>query len=805
MKKALRKNFIRGITGSMGRFVSIMAIVFLGVAFFTGIRATEPDMRLTADSYLDRQQCMDVKLTSSSGFSTEDIQKIEDTKGVAKAEAGYEVQVLSEIGGVDKVIDVRSVTKKINRLRVVRGRLPSASDECIIDEKMAEADGIKIGDEIEVASGSDMPVYFTLRRTRFRVTGIAKSPEYLTDERGLSNIGDGTVYAFIGVDDDAFAMKTASDSFSTYTVVYVRGSGLSGLNCYSSSYEKRTDRLADRLGDDWKDASVTTRSDLPMYDEYGSNAEKIGKLANVFPVMFFLIAALVSLTAMTRMVDEEREEVGTLLALGYSRKSVFRKYTDYCILATLTGAVLGGLLGEKLLPDIIVTAYATVFKNIEGTVTPYDPSGIAIAAAIALGLNLIATLSACGSLMRSTPAALMRPRPPKEGSSILLERIGPIWRRLSFSVKASMRNLFRYKKRMIMTVVGIGGCTALLLIGFGVRDSVSSMVEEQYGSIMTYDLRAELSSGADSAEADSLLASSKRVSSSLKVHTASADVDVSGGTDQSATVIVPKDVSELRGFIRLRDRESGRKISLGSGGAVISEKLSTLTGAERGDRITVTIDGSTYSVRVADVTENYLNHYIYMTPGYYEKITGGSPSYDTRFVKLKSTDDEKTVSRQLLDCSGVQGVLRTSDVSGVLEDTLDMLQVVIFILIFSAGLLAFVVIFNLNIIAITERKRELATLKVLGFYDTEVSAYVYRENIVLTLMGIVVGLLLGTMLHGYIMTTVETDVIMFGRIINTQSYWMSVALTAVFAVVVNAITHLQIKKIDMIESLKSVE
>ena len=621
---------------------------------------------------------------------------------------------------------------------------------------------------------------------------------------------------------------------------------------------------------------VTDRDDLPEYTQCGDNSKSIGAIGNVFPVIFFLVAALIALTTMTRMVEEERTQIGVLSALGYSKRTIIGKYIMYALLATSAGCVLGVLAGEKVFPFVIIYSYQIMNPYAKDIVIPYRLSYGLIASTAAVGCILAATLWACVNELTAVPAALMRPLSPTSGKRMILERIKPFWSKMSFSKKSTFRNLFRYKKRLFMTIFGIGGCMALMLVGFGIKDSISGIADLQYKDIQHYqgtiiyddekagdDVRTYMKDQKDVSSGTIMFKSISAGSTSLK---------------HDCYLYVPQDADSLGDFVTLRTRIGHTPISLSDNlttsghesdknekedsgsnvssktadsatadggaadsttadsktadgaitdsttadgktadgtitentttdGAVITEKLADMTGLKAGDTLTIVIDKKEYDVKVAAITENYLYHYVYMSRECYKDTFGEEPEDNAVVYKTSSTEENayKAVGKKTLGIDGVLHVTYASATKSQLDNMLSALDAVIVVLVVAAGMLAFVVIYNLNNININERQRELATLKVLGFYNNEVAVYIYRENIWLTLAGCVAGCFLGKILHTFIIQTVEIDTCMFGRIIELRSYIYSTLFTVAFAVIVNLVMYFKLKQIDMIASLKSAE
>lgn len=1128
-KKALVQDFKIEVKKSIARFLSILLIVALGVAFYSGIRASKPDMKLSADKYYDDTGMMDVRVISTMGLTADDAAAIGRVKGIEDTEPAYSVDVLCTTKDAELVIKVMSLTERLNKINVINGRLPKETDECLVDPQFLEDTGYKIGDTIEFRSGTKEELDKSLNVSKFTIVGVGNSSSYLSFERGNSSIGNGKINSFILVPGAAFSMEA-------YTEIYASVQGARELTSYTDEYEdtvsavvdnvkaiadirtkarydeilkdpqkeiedakaklaeseadtdkKLTDaakkiedgknkikdgesKLADgkeelengkveltknkeklrtseadlKAGEEklntseaelnsgreelinrrqeyntgaaslasgykeWKtsmdswntgnnelvknetaltkaladlkqqkaalepvkdsqpqqwqqllateesllkqqgelqtgrvkldnskkelDAAKTTldqkqkqlnaadkaltkeeqkvktaestivekrkeiekgkkelasgwkeinkaekeieknetllkdkekelnkakttlkekendykegvktankeiaeakqkikdaeakladvdypkwyvldRNSIQTYVEYGQDSERIGNIGKVFPVIFFLVAALVSLTTMTRMVEEQRTQIGTLKALGYSKRAIAGKYIWYSLLASLIGSIIGVLIGEQILPKVIITAYAILYKSLPKVLTPYNIYYGATSALIAVACTTLAAFFSCYKELMSTPAKLMRPAAPKLGKRVVLERIPWVWKHLNFTSKATVRNLLRYKKRFFMTVFGIGGCMSLLLVGFGLKDSIGAMSDIQYVDIWHQDAIVTVKEDITDKEKDELLWDLKKDSRIADAATV-LDITVDAGNDKltkSTSLIVPKDTKTIADYIVFRNRISHKPAVLKEDGIIITEKLASLLNLSVGDTILIK-DGDTKRVeaKVTDIVENYLLHYIFMTPGLYEKLYGKAPDYNRIYLKQSDTIsiDEKNFASDLLNYNNVTAISFTSDFQKQINDMLNSLNLVVYVLIIAAGLLAFIVLYNLNNINITERKRELATLKVLGFQDMEVAAYVYRENIMLTVIGALAGIIMGIALHRLVILTTEIDNIMFGRTIKSISFVYSILLTFGFSVFVNYVMFYKLRKIDMVESLKSVE
>ena len=555
---------------------------------------------------------------------------------------------------------------------------------------------------------------------------------------------------------------------------------------------------------------VLDRSMMESIIGYEDNAGRMDNLSTIFPVIFFLVAALVSLTAMTRMVDEQRMQIGTLKALGYSNRLIAGRYLLYAMLATVGGSLVGIAFGEWFLPRLIIQSYGVMYTGQLYCYTPVNwrqaAEGIAAAAFCTGG----ATLAACMNQLRSNPATLMRPEAPAAGQRVFLERITPLWKRLSFTRKSTIRNLTRYKKRLIMTIIGVGGCMGLLLVGFGIHDSINEIAKQQYINIFKQDATITFSSSASSEERNdlqSLVDSYEGVTGSEQVSMVSVDLTFDGNI-RNAYLYIPQDTGSIGDYLVLRNRSTGQLYDFPEEGAIISEKTAKMLDLTVGDTVTITREGEkNVSVPVTAISENYILHYLFLSPQTYKDLYGKTPDYNSLYLQYdqERLGKETAFGNEMMKQDACAGISFTTDLEANIDDMLGILGNIVIVLIVAAGLLAFVVLYNLNSINIMERRRELATLKVLGFFDTEVAAYVYRENVILTVLGAVLGLVIGAVLHRFVIVTVEVDLMMFGRFISLPSYIYSILITFGFAVVVNLAMYYSLKKVDMIESLKSVE
>ncbi|MFW7401755.1 FtsX-like permease family protein [Vagococcus fluvialis] len=912
-KKALRKSNTREIFGSKARFLSILLIIFLGVCFYAGIKATGPDMINTADTYYKKQQLMDTKVVSTYGLEDKDLKLIKDNKNVKQAEGSYTIDVVEKKENLVFRLMSYDVDNK-NRLNnpvLVDGSLPKKSGEIALDNRATELKKYKIGDKITLDDEDN------LSQSEYTIVGIVKSPLYIDQvSRGNTTVGKGSI--------DLFGLVPESDiKMDVWTEIYVSYKNTKDEVSYTSSYENKVEKnqkeleneldsriterydkiqadgqksiseasdkiangekelisardaieqgkkelatqkdsltLAESMGQpvpaEMKAQLVSAENNLneqdeklkteeeklaknkadlkekedelkelakpeymyrdrntnPAYSEYKDNADRISSIATVFPVFFFMIAALICLTTMTRMVDEKRGEIGTLKALGYSNFEIAQKFIIYATLASIIGSLLGLVVGFNVFPTVIFNAYGTLY-NLPSVIITYYTSYSLQSVAVALVCTLVSAMVVLRVDLLSTPAVLMRPKAPKPGKRILLEKIPFIWSKLNFNQKVTARNLFRYKQRMLMTVLGIAGCMAMIITGFGLKDSIGDIVDLQFSKIWQYDATVTYNPDATDEESQNYLKvrdDLKEVSNHLGLSQKTVEVTKKGYTKQEVVIDTPKDTKSFKEFIVFKDRKTDETYKLDDTGVIINEKLANLFDVESGDLITIkTADDEIKGLKVKAISENYAMHFIYMTPKFYEETFGKAPEYNVDLLKFKeklTESEEEKLAETLMDTKKAINVSFTSQIGKAMDDTMGSLNIVVWVLIISAAMLAFIVLYNLTNINISERIRELSTIKVLGFYDKEVTMYVYRENNILTLLGILLGCVLGKLLHGFVIKTAEVDLMMFPPDIHFISYVYSAILTLLFSTVVMFVMHRRLRKVDMIEALKSTE
>ncbi|MCI9313021.1 MAG: FtsX-like permease family protein [Erysipelotrichaceae bacterium] len=582
--------------------------------------------------------------------------------------------------------------------------------------------------------------------------------------------------------------------------------GQKELDIAQAKLEKGKADLEDLQAPQWY---ILDRHSHYSYMDYGSVADRMEGIAKIFPLFFFLVAALVCLTTMTRMVDEQRSAIGTMKALGYGKQAIAAKFIVYALIAGICGSILGCTIGMHVFPLVIFNAWNLMYTLPSISFAP-QPLLAFSASFIVTGITALAAYGAVYKELVETPALLMRPKAPKAGKKILLERIDWLWKRCSFTQKVTARNLFRYKKRFFMTVVGVSGCTALLVAGFGIQDSIATIVDKQYQEIIKYDMAVQLSDDATTTQREALAQHFKddaQIQDYMEV-TMDSGTAIVDQEEQLITIVVPNDTLKFQNFVSLHARGENEELPLVEDGVIISEKLAMNAGVSVGDQLEISEgDGIRRQVRISAIVENYVGHYVYFTPTYYKQIFHISPLTSAFIAQLREVDPalEESLGSALMEREEVVSVSFYSGIAANFADTIASLSIVVVVLVIAAGMLAFVVLYNLTNVNISERMREIATIKVLGFYDLEVAEYVYRENIILTMIGALCGLVLGIGLHALIMNLAEMESVMFGRNIDASSFLISFVITLGFGMLVNLVMYRRLKRIPMVESLKSVE
>ena len=1073
------KDIFREIKISLGRFLSILCIVAIGVAFFAGIKASAPDMKNSADTYFDKYNVQDIQVYSTIGLTKKDVAAIKKIKGVKSVQPSFSMDTLSQIDSTQMVIKVISygIDQKMNKIRVVEGRMPERENECLVEASSATNKlygTFHIGDTIKLQSGTDEVLSKSLKHTKYKIVGTCYNPNYLSYEKGSSNIGSGTVNSFIYI-QNTNVLK------DYYTEVDVCVKGAKDLDCYSDeyfdvvdpvlkkikkisnkqidariqSYQSELDEKKQEANDKFKDAEnqfndaqnkidsglseiqsnelklqnskdqinqgwneyyanlqlldniptlqnaiaqieesekklpellsqkeqvenglqqinaegdlntkrtliqnaidfidialkklenypdssdaetiriklnekkellqgqlslidqaiakkaeleailpqiqsgieqiqagvakkaelqsrlnqllnaknelnnayvslingqaqyedgiskiedaknelnksieqltlskaefniqkhdalrelsdaqleidkmegkwiVLDRNSHYSYRDYGACADRMDGIAKVFPVFFFLVAALVCMTTMTRMVDEQRNEMGTLKALGYSKLQIASKYIIYALIASILGSILGCSLGMYLFPTVIFNAWNTLY-NIDQIKFLFQPGLILLASGSVTGITLLATLYSIYSELIEMPSQLMRPKAAKAGKKILLERISFIWKRLSFLQKVTARNIFRYKKRFFMTIIGIAGCSALLVAGFGINDSISDIVNQQYNVIYHYDATVS----AKTSEITSQIKSLKGVKDVYEEDHLAVTTKIEN-KDISTTVHIISNDKKFKDFCTLFN--GNKEFDLDDSSVLISQKMATKLNKKAGDTIKIKdANNKVIKAKIKGVFTNYVGHHIYASESLYKSWNTSAKTTHIYLIKSKKTTKkfERNLGNKIMNIDGVQSVTFYSSLQKNFKDMIKSISYIVVVLVISAACLAFVVLYNLSNVNISERKREIATIKVLGFTRKEVDAYINRETILLTILGSLIGLGIGIGLHHLIMNLAEMDDIMFGRTINSISYVISFVMTIGFNAIINLCMHKKLNNIQMVESLKAVE
>lgn len=1073
------KDIFREIKISLGRFLSILCIVAIGVAFFAGIKASAPDMKNSADTYFDKYNVQDIQVYSTIGLTKKDVAAIKKIKGVKSVQPSFSMDTLSQIDSTQMVIKVISygIDQKMNKIRVVEGRMPERENECLVEASSATNKlygTFHIGDTIKLQSGTDEALSKSLKHTKYKIVGTCYNPNYLSYEKGSSNIGSGTVNSFIYI-QNTNVLK------DYYTEVDVCVKGAKDLDCYSDEYfdvvdpvlkkiknisnkqidariqsyqseldekkQEATDKFKDaenqfnaaqnkidsglseiqsnelklqnskdQINQGWNEyyanlqlldniptlqnaiaqieesekklpellsqkeqvenglqqinaegdlntkrtliqnaidfidialkklenypdssdaetiriklnekkellqgqlslidqaiakkaeleailpqiqsgieqiqAGVAKKAELQSqlnqllnaknelnnayvslingqaqyedgvskiedaknelnksieqltlskaefniqkhdalrelsdaqleidkmegkwivldrnshysYRDYGACADRMDGIAKVFPVFFFLVAALVCMTTMTRMVDEQRNEMGTLKALGYSKLQIASKYIIYALIASILGSILGCSLGMYLFPTVIFNAWNTLY-NIDQIKFLFQPGLILLASGSVTGITLLATLYSIYSELIEMPSQLMRPKAAKAGKKILLERITFIWKRLSFLQKVTARNIFRYKKRFFMTIIGIAGCSALLVAGFGINDSISDIVNQQYNVIYHYDATVS----AKTSEITSQIKSLKGVKDVYEEDHLAVTTKIEN-KDISTTVHIISNDKKFKDFCTLFN--GNKEFDLDDSSVLISQKMATKLNKKAGDTIKIKdANNKVIKAKIKGVFTNYVGHHIYASESLYKSWNTNAKTTHIYLIKSKKTTkkSERNLGNKIMNIDGVQSVTFYSSLQKNFKDMIKSISYIVVVLVISAACLAFVVLYNLSNVNISERKREIATIKVLGFTRKEVDAYINRETILLTILGSLIGLGIGIGLHHLIMNLAEMDDIMFGRTINSISYVISFVMTIGFSAIINLFMHKKLNNIQMVESLKAVE
>ena len=927
MVRTLLKSALREIRQSLGRYLAILAIIALGVGFFSGLRLCQPAMMATGIDYVTQYKLFDFQLMSTLGYTEEDVAAFAALDGVSGAWGSVYTDFLMEAGDEEVVITARALTEGVNDPELAAGRMPEAANECLGDARyFTEED---LGTQVAVSPNNDEDTLDLLAYDSYTLVGLMHSPYYLNYERGTSSIGSGSVTAFIYLPEEGF-------DFEAYYEIYLTIAD--PAEAWSDAYDDQIDGLTDQvedlareradqryddiyddalaeiedaereiadgweeyraeradaeqeladahqelmdgeqeladarqeledgraeledaaqeladapgqiadaeqeLADGWTeyndgvaeaeqefadaeqelhdaedevadarieledleeaDVYVLTRNENTGYVCFENDTSIIAAISLVFPVFFFLVAALVCMTTMTRMVDEERTQIGVLKALGYSNGQIMSKYLFYSGSAAVIGSVTGYAAGSWFLPWVIWEIYGIMygFAPLEYI---FNPALALVAFGAALLCSMGATWLSCRAELRKAAAELIRPKSPKAGKRVFLEYIKPLWRRLSFLHKVSVRNVLRYRSRLIMMVLGIGGCTALLITGFGIRDSITSIVDDQFDEITLYDYSVTFQAPRTEENVADFLADCGW-EEGLLVHSGSADVVADNGS--RSVYLVISSTGSLDGYIDLHSGDIAIDYP-GPGEVVVNTGLAENLGLAVGDTIQLRDEElGALTVTISGICDNYVSNYVYVAAETYQQQLGQVPDYKALYLHAHEGADPYAEGSLLSDGVSVSRVTVNEATRTQVDDMLGRLDYIVIVIVLCAAALAFIVLYNLTNINITERVREIATIKVLGFYPNEVASYVFREIGILSVLGSLAGLLMGKALHAFVLAQVQIDAMYFPSWISPASYLVSVGLTLLFSAVIALGMRPRLGKVDMAESLKSIE
>ena len=819
MKTKLLKHIFMKIKDNYKRFLSLICMAFLGVGFYAGIQSSSPDMLKTLDNFYDENNVYDISVISNVGLTEDDLLKLSKIKNVELAINIQEKDTYLEIEENNYVVKLIEYNSQMNNVYIKEGRLPKNNNEVSVDNALLENNNLKLGDNI------------TIDGKKYSIVGNVISPLYFSAERPNSNLGSGKVDYYIYVYNGSLDLEA-------YSNIYITVKGAKKYLTNSDSYkklinnvkkdidlikDKQQDIRYDELYSDIIETSemygisideskfikpkwyIYDRLDNTSYKELINASDNLKKIGNIFPIIFFAISVLVSLISMMRMIEEDRVENGTLKSLGYNSFHITLKYVIYSLLATTIGSSVGAIFGSYMIPSVIWNIYKKIFfipKFIYLLKSDYNALGLWICILCICGTSVIV----CIKNLREVPANLMRPKAPKSGKKILLERINFIWKKLKFSDKITIRNIFRYKSRVITTILGIAGCTALILAGFGLKDSIKDVTDFQFNNIIKYDKMLMTNESINQIDIEKELLNEDKVENYTNVNTQNIKV-LFNDEEQEVTMITPDDFNNISKSISLIDLKTNNIIdNISDNSCIISEKTAKLLDIDVGDKISLLDnDNNKYDIKVSYIIKNYINQYLYINKNTYNNLFKDY-KINSVLISLKDEDkNSKEFDKKYISNGYALTIVDNDDIKSSMNDMLSSIDSIVAILIIAAASLAFVVLYNLSNINISERKREIATLKVLGFYPSEVDKYINRETVLLTILGIGIGLLFGSYLSHFIISTCEPDYIMFDRHVYTLSYFYSLFITVIFTIIVTIVTHFNLKKINMVTSLKNVE
>lgn len=854
-RRILWKDALSSLNHSWGRFIGILLLMAVSAFAFIGLKMAGPDMRNTAQTYYQDVNLADLTVNSNYGLDKNDAQTIKKQTKKATIDFGYLQN--TTINNSKTSLRVLSESKNISTNQLISGNFPKKDNQIVLSYLLR--------DKYHIGEWITLNEHTNLKNSRFKIVGFMRPSEY-TDksEIGQTNVGTGQLSGIAVVKKSAFKAQN-------YSIARIRFNKTKDLDPYSSTYQKFIDNKKERLTNSLKQSGkskkaevnnnfkavekqikqakeqiqlaennglemtkekeklekqqkklneqeqeikqlgsisyyVNDRKNDSGYDTYQSNSEKIELITNIFPVFLFAVAALVSFSTMTRFIDEERQNIGVLRALGYSKLDTSLKFVIYSLTAALTGVFIGAIGGYWILPRIIFNAY-TANLTLTNFQSGFSWKYLFLTILIAILCTTGAAIIQLFIVLQAKTSELLLPKPPKNGSRILLEKIKPFWQHLSFNYKVTLRNIFRYKVKMIMTILGIAGCTGLLMMGFGIRDSLAGIGQKQYSEIIKYDLivvdKDSLSSEQSSRLNQKL--SSSQVNKYLPVYFENVSKKIAG-TNQDLSIIVPEKSSEISKYISLRNRSSGQKINLNSRGIVISEKLAKLLNLSIGDDLSLTnINGKKVKLPISNICEMYMGHYVLMNSKVYQKYFDKKVNSNAQLIELNNKKQTNSFANSLMKTGAVSAINLNTNNQQIIDSLIQSMNKVMFLLIGLAALLAVVVIFTLTTTNLEERMREIATLKVLGFYNNEASLYIYRETIILSIFGILIGFLIGNWLHGFIIDNLAPLNAMFKPGILFSNYLLSALIPLVITGIMAIFVNRKIKEVNMLEALKSVD
>lgn len=858
-KKILWKDAFQAITHSLGRFIAIFLLMALSAFTLIGLKMTGPDMRQAALNFYATHHLADTILTTNYGLNHSDRQTLATDKNIADYELGYfqDATVNQSI----TTLRIFSTPKKLSTYELVAGSFPKKTNEIALSYLLKTK--YHLGQRIKLKNSDQ------LKRQTFKITGFVRSSEYLDkNDFGQTNIGTGQLNGYAIVPKQTFSglptiaritykqanqlnpyQRLYSNKVAKYErilkqklnhhrqtkyqaakatltaskeqliqakkqAIYLETSNPSQAKMLTAKIATKERQLTKQtqalkqLG--YPEYTLHNREYNPGYALFRSNSERVGILANIFPILLFFIAALVSLTTMTRFVEEERINIGTFKALGYSDYDIQKKFILYSLISAGFGVTLGASLGFCILPKLIFKAYTTNL-TLTNPKLLFSWSYLLITFIVALSCTTIAALWALRKTLAENPAQLLLPKAPKKGAHILLEKITFLWTRMSFTQKVTARNIFRYKSRMLMTIFGVAGCTGLLVMGLGIKDSLTGIGAIQYQELIKYNLvlvDKNVPTKKQTKELKNKL-NSNSISAFTSVHyevlTTNAGYDHSL---QTISLISPSSQHSFKKFVTLRNRVDKHQLSLNAHSVIISEKLAKILGAHPGSTIVLQNSSDTkYRFKVTGITEMYMGHYLFIGKKAYQQALKKKFAPNAQLVNLKNPQSKNTqlISKNFMATGALTTISQNLNNQQTINNVIDGLGNIILILIAMATTLALVVIYNLTNINVSERIRELATIKVLGFYDHETTLYIYRETILLLLIGIGIGYLLGAYLHNFIITSLPPTNAMFDPNMYLTNFLFSALIPLTITIVLAGIMHLKIKAVDMLEALKSVD